>query len=507
MQKKHFKYILLAGLMISLASCNDLDRFPKDKISLDQSFQTVTDASKWDRGLYKDLRDRVYNIYTFSTDVQADQLNATLDYGNRNGFLQRWTGLLSDDYTIRDVWAGYYWGITVANKMLEGFENIQPQNAGETIKLNHYKGDAYLVRAYYYFNLMLRYAKPYNASTAANDPGVPLVLKYDIEAKPGRASSQDVYKQILEDIAQAGTLLTDEPGQQAAHYFNKDVVLALKARVALYMQDWPTAETAANALISSGTYPLITDAVTFQKMWVNDYGREDIFQSFVSKPDEMPVDGDGNLITNNIYLGYNAAKDYYDPDFIPSQWVVDAYADNDIRKGVYFNNTFTVHIQGSDYQNVYLVNKYPGNPALWTSASTNYAQAPKVFRIAEMYLISAEAAANQDKDGESGDVLNELRIARGLTATNATGSALMDSIKIERFRELAFEGFRLNDLERWHEGFTRHDPQNMNLIMVSPASDFYQKTVQATDPKFVWAIPSHEITINPNLKGQQNPGW
>lgn len=500
MKNNLIKYMMLAGLVVGLASCNDLDRFPKDKIGLDQSFQSISDASKWDKGLYADLRGRVYNIYTYSTDVQADQLNATQDYGNRNGFPHRWTGFLSDDYTIRDVWAGYYWGITVVNKMLEGFENINPKNANETSQLNQFKGDAYLARAYYYFNLMLRYAKPYNSSTASSDPGVPLVLKYDINVMPERATSAEVYKQILDDINQASSLLSNVSGGQGSHYFNKDVVMALKARVALNMKDWATAESAANALINSGTYPLISDAVNFKKMWVNDFPQEDIFQCFVNKPDELPP-------TNNIYLGYNVAKNYYDPDFIPSQWVVDAYADNDIRKGVYFNNTFNVHIQGNDYQGIYLVNKFPGNPALWTAASTNYAQAPKVFRIAEMYLISAEAAANQNKDLEAATTLNTLRIARGLDATSATGATLMDSIKLERFRELAFEGFRLNDLERWNDGFTRHDPQNMNIIMVTPSADFYQKSVQANDPKFVWAIPSHEVTINPNLKGHQNAGW
>jgi starch-binding outer membrane protein, SusD/RagB family len=40
-----------------------------------------------------------------------------------------------------------------------------------------------------------------------------------------------------------------------------------------------------------------------------------------------------------------------------------------------------------------VINKYPGNPALFTAASTNYQHKPKVFRVAEMYLIAAEADA------------------------------------------------------------------------------------------------------------------
>jgi hypothetical protein len=145
---------------------------------------------------------------------------------------------------------------------------------------------------------------------------------------------------------------------------------------------------------------------------------------------------------------------------------------------------------------------------LFTATTTNYAQAPKFLRIAEMYLISAEAAAR------SGDAtllvdgltkLNTLRAARGLTTPLAslTSDALFAEVKEERFLELAFEGFRLWDLKRWHEGFTRSAPQNTNFLTVG--TGFTTLTIPADQPKFVWGIPSNDININPNLR--QNTGW
>ena len=109
--------------------------------------------------------------------------------------------------------------------------------------------------------------------------------------------------------------------------------------------------------------------------------------------------------------------------------------------------------------------------------------------------------------GDGGlDKLNDLRVARGLSVLeNISGDALMNAVKEERTREMLAEGNRLDDLKRWHLGFTRSEPQNMDLIL--GGSNTFEKTVSADDNKFVWGIPTNDITTNPNIKDQQNPGW
>lgn len=491
-------WISLAMVCLGAMSCTkQLNKHPYDAIDLSQSFQSVKDAKSWDNGFYATLRGNVYGIFTYSTDVQADQLNATLDFGNRNGFPHRWEGFLAGDYTIRDVWSGYYNGIANLNEAIDGFATISPEDDDEKAELNEYLGDAYFTRAYYYSNLVLRFAKAYTPNSASTDLGVPLLTTYDLEALPARATIQEVYDQILSDLSQAKTLLSGVDGEPGSTRFNKDVVIALEARVKMYMQDWAGAATDAKSLIDGKTYELITDAATLEKMWTNDLGTETIFQSLVSAPNELAN-------TNSIYLGYNAGNKTHVPDFIPSQWVVDMYADNDIRKSVYFLKD-SVFIQGTNYNGIYMVNKYPGNPDFFTSSSTNYENEPKLFRIAEMYLILAEAQYHTSP-AASLITLNELRTARGLTAlSNVSGDNLLQAIKDERFRELAFEGFRLDDLKRWGEGFTRHDPQNEELI--NTGTNYDSKTVAADADKFVWGIPTNDMTVNPSLKGQQNPGW
>lgn len=503
MKKNNIIYLGILFLTITLASCkkDKLDRYPFNSIELSQSFKTVQDAKSWDNGLYAFLRGRVYGAYTFYTDVQADQLNASLDYGNRNGSPHRWgSSFLSDDQTLGPIWQNYYNAINNVNIAIDGYSSIPTPMASDVSTLNKYKGDAYLLRAYYYDQLMLRWAKAYEPSTAATDLGVPLILKYNPNLQPARATSKAVYDQILLDISQAKTLLAATAGAQGSTRFTKDAAGALEARVRLHIQDWVGAKTAADLVIASNTYPLINNQTDFNSMWTNDLGKEVIFQCQETAPSEL-----GNA--NNIYLGLIPQSGNYTPDFIPSQWVVDMYDNTDIRKGTYFGQK-TLTIQGSNYPNIYLVTKYPGNPSLFTGATTNYQQKAKVFRVAELYLISAEAGVRSGSSGEAAALitLNLLRVNRGvLPLSGVSGANLFQAVKDERFRELAFEGFRLDDLKRWHQGFQRHDPQNLNILNTVGGTPTL--AIPADDNKFVWGIPANDMTINQSLIGQQNPGW
>lgn len=497
--KKLAKYTILTTLLINIVVSCELDRYPFDQIEQSQAFKTADDAASLRNGLYSDLREMLNGIYMYTTDVQADMLNATLDFGNRNGFPHRWTGFLADNYTIRDTWRGYYSELVNVNNLINNIGLIETEDASEQADLDIYLGEAHLLRAFYYHQLVLRFAKDYEPSTADTDLGVPLVLDFDVTLLPVRATVEAVYQQIMSDINEAKTYLAPVSGFANADRLTYDAAVALEARVRLCMHDYAGAVAAANLLINAGAYPLITDATELKAMWRDDESTEVIFQFPLSAPNEL-----GN--TNAIYLRYQAALDKYAPDFVPQQWVIDMYEDVDIRKNVYLEQK-PVIIQGIDYPGIWLINKYPGNPDLFEAATTNYQQQPKVFRVAEMYLISAEAAAqNPATEGDALSTLNELRLARGLNAlTGLTGTALMDAIKEERTREMLCEGTRLDDLKRWHMGFSRSTPQNMDLIETGP--DYEQKTVTADDDKFVWGIPQNDITTNPNLAGQQNPGW
>ena len=503
--KNIFYYLTVVLLMVASVSC-DLDKYPYDAIEQSQAFKTLSDAGTIRNGLYGNMRSRLHGIYMFSTDVQADLLNATLDFGNRNGFPHRWEGFLDTDYTIRDVWRGYYSALVNVNNAIAMLPSIETANDTEKATLDSYIGEAYFLRAYYYHQLVLRWGKAYDPTSAASDLGVPLVLTFDVTAKPARATVDEVYKQILSDLTEAKTKLSGVAGSPGSNRITIDAVTALQARIHLHMRNWTEAATAAKSLITGGKYPLVKSEADFRKIWVNDAGSELIFQLQLVAPQELSPSGDPWNNVNNIFLGFQPSTGKYVPDFVPQQWVIDLYENTDFRKNVYLAKK-PLYIQGTDYPDIYLINKYPGNPALFTGATTNYQHKPKVLRIAEMYLIAAEADA-QSTGGESAalTLLNQLRQARGAKElAGLSGAALMNEIRNERTRELLCEGFRLDDLRRWNLGFTRKTPQNLNLINVTPSADYHQKTVQAGDLKFTWGLPANDLTTNPNLV--QNQGW
>jgi hypothetical protein len=484
----------LMGAMLTLTaitSCKKLDLVPYNAIDVTTGFSTLLDAKYWNSGLYSGFRGRQYGTYNTLQETQADQLNASLDFGNRGGAAHRWGAYLQPN-DVAGPYQAYYSALANVNAMIKGFETITVNAGAQTDSLNTYKADARMARAFYLHQLALRYAKPYNPATAASDLGVPLITEFDVTLKPARATLKQVYDQIVDDLnfAKANNKRVNGKGSR---YFTPDAVLALDARVRLSMQDWLGAYTSANAVIGSARYPLYNTAATLKTYWTNDASQEDIMRINASLTETVN--------TNAIYLGYNGANKYWVPDFIPTQTVVDSYADTDFRKGVYFDKKLIL-IQGVRYTNIWLVNKFEGNSALFTGAYTNYQQANKVFRIGELYAIAAEAAYYVNATNSLA-ALNALKIARGLTGVSLTGTALLDEVRAERTRELNFDGFRLWDLKRWKLGVVRGTPQN--TVFINNGEGFSGLNVPATDPKFVWGIPTNDLLLNSNLV--PNPGW
>ena len=121
---------------------------------------------------------------------------------------------------------------------------------------------------------------------------------------------------------------------------------------------------------------------------------------------------------------------------------------------------------------------------------------PKIFRLAELYLIRAEAycrKATPNFAAASADMtaLRKARFANGGGAMNLNKDNFLKNISEERVRELYMEGHRLQDLKRWGTmldggGFTR-TPQQNSLTEGSKLK------ISADNVRFVWPIPQHEL--------------
>ncbi len=534
--KNIIKVLALALAFVTLSQSCNLDRDPKNQIVLEDSFQSFNDAKKWDNGLYATLRKVLGGEYILPQEVQADMLN---DCGGEYSTLHGWT--TRADGSFFNFYMNYYSLLIDVNIIINKIPTLTV-TAAEQKQLDVYLGNAYFTRAYYYFNLAIRWGVPYQESTADIDLCVPMETKpFTFDKKP-RATNAEIYGLILSDLAKAEKLLATVPRMMGNEEISSDLVKALRARVYLYMNRMDEALKDAESLIASNTYPLIpplaegeVDATgwanPFVQMWNLDNGVEQIWQPFISKPDELPKTIQlygADLSSWRAFQSVLGGQNVNNPAYLPTGRVVyelfDVKYSKDRRIPAYFEETWMTKTKTMEKARAYVVAKFKGNPKFakinteaWGGFLLNGVQAPKPFRIAEQYLIAAEAAYNVHENAKAHKYLNALRASRGLDPVKAIGYDLEKAIQDERARELAYEGFRLWDLRRWHLGLEGRPRQGAKEVegygkqYLIPKNffsihDYTKLRIKPNNYKFVWAFPYREVTkVNKNIV--QNKGW
>jgi hypothetical protein len=501
--KKIVKFLGLASFFLTFFSC-EMDLVPTTAIELEQGFKTYADAVKFANGMHAKVRNIQYGIFSYTTEVQGDMFNASVDYGNRNGSPHRLdVSFTTSDYNLRDVWRPSYNAIMNINNFIVNIDKITTSTPTEAANVTKFKGWAHFYRAFCYHELVRRYAKDYEPATAATELGVPLILTFSVTEKPLRATIQKVYDQIEADLALANTYLAATPGVVRSETPTIDAVLALSARVKLYSHKYAEAASIAQTLISSTTYGLSNSPAQMTAEFLNDAGNESIVQMFASLTETGVNEYNLNaLVANNIYLNFVNANTRYQADFIPTLTCINMYDATDLRRTNWFETLPVQYSTGQD--NLVLFTKYFGNPALYTAPTRNYVHKVKMFRIAEMYLIRAEALLNQPAPNAADALiaLNALQTARGATLS---ATATMAEVKKEWAKETIGEGFRIDCLRRWKDGFSGRIPQIQLHVSSSSSPVFQNIVVTANEPKLTWAIPQTDMDVNPNLV--QNGGW
>jgi len=518
--KKIKLFIILGALSVGavISSCN-MDKTPYDRIP--SEITTMQDATAFRTRLYATLKDITGGPATFFYgDFQSDMFNVPANYGNHFGWAYRW-GADATVPEIEDFWYGMYSHINNTNFLIEGIEHLRgiPNTPQSDLNLlNTYWGESHLLRAFYHYQLVLKYCKAYDPATANEAAsGVMLITEPLVPAndyKP-RATLAEVYTQMMADIAVAEEYITNN-GAPNSYYFNADIVQAFKARVALSMKDYPTAVTAAMNVINSGRYELTSDPVAFKGMWnVEDKLGTTAYDGVTYNTAQKELlmillakdAGDGPVETGFRFLNFVVGSGRYSPTFFPTQTSIDRFdADNDIRFAAYFDlKPLILDNTGSD--EIYYLNKYPGNPALTTDNYQKHFHQAKPFRLAELYLIAAEANYFANNTTAANEMLNAIRAKRitNWTTQSYSGEALLNEIKLERFRELYAEGQRLYDLKRWGDGFNRGTSQSPALTMTG--LQYSELSVEPNNFRFLWPIPKAELDINLAIKDQQNPGY
>lgn len=491
-----------------LLSC-DMNLVPTNSIVYDEDkplFVSENDVASFQNGVLASYRSVQYGSYNYTSDLMCDGFNAVRGYGNNYGIVHK----ADDSFTpsnqeVEGIWANHYSAIKNYNIAIAGADNVTEDLVASA---NMLKGIALFCRASSYLYLARHWGPAYDPATAGTDPCVPLILVYDQLEKPSRATVQDVYDQILADLDEAETLLAEVPGAVRSQVPTVDAVLALKARYYLDVQEYADAADAAMTVIESAAgYALANTAETMLAEYTNETGTEAIIQCYASKAEGLKG------MTYYTLVGIDDNTKYFSPYYIPTKALVSAYDANDLRLSTWYcltDETFApeavtppypLKVEGSYYGGIYVFSKYRGNPELYDGLVENGAHHAKTLMLGEMYLIAAEAYAQDGDAAAAKKVLNQLQSARKATPTEGT----MENIKKEWFKETAGEGLRLSCIKRWGDGLGVRTEQDGAEYLVMNTVGFVDRTLAPESHVFNWPIPTYEIQITPSLG--QNPGY
>ena len=339
-------------------------------------------------------------VFTAQSDVGMQQFNTN--------------GVNDQNSYANTLWSNPYTGIYIVNTILN---NIAANNAFSASFKTQITGEMKMVRAFYYFNTVNLFGD------------IPLVLSTDYKktAVLPRTSVDGIYAQILSDLADAQKALPAAYPSEGRVRPNLYTVLSLLSKVQLYRKQWQAAYDAANTVIGSGLYTLESDPNNV----FHDGSNEAIWQ--------LPATGSNNVTQEaSTFIPYSASV----PSYLLSPALLNAFEAGDLRRDSWVQD-YLVNVNGTD-QHFFGPYKYKNLNATTTPYTEDY----MIFRVADLYLIRAEAAAHLGKTTEAMADLNIVRSRAGLPASTATTAddiitAILRERRIEFFCEWANRWFDL----------------------------------------------------------------
>ena len=491
-------YILLLAVL-TLASCSDdfLDKEPKNTVDPETS---VTDdvAVAMANACYRTLQSsNMYNQRIWTLDIVAG--NSEVGAGGGTDGLETIQAAnfitQSDNGMALYMWRSPWVGIGQCNILISALE-------GEDLSRGSIKerslGEAYFLRAHYYFVLARLYG------------GVPLRLK---PHNPGestdiaRSSLEEVYAQIIADCRKAIDILpakweyaNDDVGRAC-----KDAALTMLAEVYLTLapshQDYYSEVVNLCNEVSGLGYDLGNCPYESNFDATINNGPESIFE--VQYSGNTEYDFWGNNPQSSWLSTFMGPRN---SDFVagsygwnqPTQEFVDQYEEGDLRKDLTILYEGCPDFDGKQYKSSYSNTGYNVRKFLVPkSVSPEYNTCPQnfvVYRFADVLLMKAEALNELGQTAQAYEPLNTVRRRAGLASVaNLSQDEMRDKIIHERRIELAFEGHRWFDILRIGNG-----DYAVNFL------HSIGKT-RATKERLLFPIPQTEMDANSLMT--QNPGY
>lgn len=475
--------IILSFIALLVASgCKDLlDENPKTFISSANFYKSEGDFEAALMGLY-------VNVRSMSTEKNLREVFA--DYNDRPESAEQ-TGDLwknnpsSNFWPIRDGWGIPYSIINNANMVLEALNNIElPKD-----KKNKIEAEAKCIRAFAYFSLVRLYGD------------IPLRVKpvksLD-ETKIAKSSQEEVYTLIFSDLTFAEANLPEVATDQGRVY--KYVATSLLAQAYLTSAGFPLNKTANYALaknkaldvINSGKFDLIDD---YAKVFHNKiYTKESIWEALflpptTGNPLHSMCSPTGN--TTAVLLPTTAfANGFPNGDKRRSWGIKDKYVN---AKG----NTFAKR----SYFQKFVDEQFYEDELSPATANSTLGYTSQIIRLAEVYLIAAEAENEVNGPANAYQYINKVRQRARIDKNDPLQVPDLKGLSKEDFRkavlserkwELHLEGSAWFDMKRTQTFDKVQEARGASLAVPVGA---YNNT---------WLIPDFEVSNN-NIA--QNPSY
>lgn len=480
--------------MLAMVGCSKdyLDKQPLDTINTENYPNNAEELVTVVNGAYQPLQwPKLYNLRMWSTDIMAGNSIVGAGGGSDGIETQDMANFVTstDNAGVLDLWRGPWPGILMSNIVLKTAPEL---DIDEAIK-NRSMGEAYFLRAHYYFILARFFGD------------VPLITKpqsSDGDLLPSRDPVEEVYAQIISDLEAAAELLPAKSSYSGADLGRvpKGAAYGMLAKVHLTLGHYQEAVNYAAKVEELGYALNENYADNFN--YHNENSKESIFEV------QYASDGGFNFWSNENQASW--ASPFMGPrgsNFVagafgwnqPTQEFVSQYEEGDERKDVTILYEDGPKFDGKDYTSSYSLTGYNTRKFLVPlSEVSSYDNSPlnfPVLRYADVLLMRAEALNELGQTSEAETYLNMVRNRAGLDdiQSGLSQEDFRKAVLHERRIELAFEGQRWFDLIRVNNG--QYGLEFLHSIGKNNASQKH----------LLFPIPQIELDRNPNLT--QNPGY
>lgn len=536
--KSYTKIVALGTLMMFGASCEVTDLQPIDALSENTAYETLERIELAVAGVYDGAQSGFYIGGAQAGVVRGYPFGAAhLQQGDCRGedmvSVAAFYGVTYDGtYDANSPNNGFYWQtayamINRANVVINGIRKAPTNSALTEAVKSSYEAELRLLRAMAHFYLLTNFARPYNDNPTTAAAGIPYRdqavgtndgLSVDEAGKLGRNTVAECYAKMIADLDYAETNLPATRSKNAITRATKGAAIALKTRLRLHQNDWAKVIEEANKLIpTTGNLvsPIGSYQLTATPMGPFGAANKNNVESILSIENNDVDNGSVNGAAPSMYAA-SAAGGRGIVGISPLIWNQPFFPANDFRK-----SSAMVQQDGASS---------PGRGAMFSKKYadvTSRTDNAPIIRYAEVLLNAAEALARTSPTVNSRAValLNAVRnravpegAGRYTESSFATSQELVQAILNERRIEFLAEGMRWLDIHRLGNDAV-YGPKGIpakasrtltftNLYTNNPATTY---TMLAAIPysnfKFVWPLPVEEISNNPTLKTQQNPGW